>query len=98
MSAAPGERHALLKGFPRALTEGRVIHLVIHLVDILREAEGYAFQGPDREPLWINLASQQPGRFAGLGVAAQLVEQLCRRSAKKALDHGPKLWLLWRTI
>src|SRR6266516_2911372 len=98
MRTAPSERHPLLKRFPRTNAQGRVIHLVIDLMDILREAEGYAFQGPDREPPGIDLAGKAPGRFAGLGVAAQLVEQLRRRRAKKTLDHGPEMWLLWRTI
>src|SRR5712691_2851385 len=98
MRTAPRERHSLLKSFTRALAEGRVIHLIIHLMDILTEAEGKTFQSPDREPLWIDLTGHVPGRFAGLSVASQLVEQLRRCRSKKTFHYGPKTRLLWRTI
>src|SRR5260370_37656074 len=98
MRTAPRERHSLRVCFTRALTEGRVIHLVVHLMDIFREAEGKTFQRPDREPLWIDLTGHVPGHFASLSVASQLVEQLrCCRS-KKTFHDGPKTRLLWWTI
>src|SRR5437588_12722843 len=66
MRATPGEGHSLLKSFTRALAEGGMLHLVIDLVDILRQAGSKAFQGPDREPVGIDLAGHVPWRFARL--------------------------------
>src|SRR5258707_14165445 len=98
MRATPRQFHSLLKSFARALTKGGVIHLVIDLVDIFREAWSKAFQCPDREPLRVFLLGYVPGRFAGLGVSWQLVEHLRCRRAKQTLHHGPETRLLWRTI
>src|SRR5258708_21655680 len=98
MRATPGKRHSLLKSFARALTKGRVIHLLIHLVDIFTEAWSKAFQGPDRKPLRIDLASHVPWRFAGLGVASQLVEQLRCCCGKETFHDRPETRLLWGTI
>jgi len=44
MRATPRKGHSLRVGFARALAEGRVIHLVIDLVDILRQAWSKAFK------------------------------------------------------
>ena len=44
MRTASSQCHALLKRFARALTERRMIHLVIDLMDVLREAAGKAFE------------------------------------------------------
>src|SRR5205807_10073230 len=98
MRATPGEGHSLLKSFTRALAEGGMLHLVIHLMDILREAGSKAFQGPDRKPLGVDLAGHVPWRFAGLGVASQLVEQLRCRCAKKTFCNRPETRLLGGTI
>src|SRR2546421_11872445 len=98
MGAIPGECHALLKSLARALTKGRVIHLVIDLVDIFRQTWSKAFQSPDRKPLRVDLVGHIPGRFAGLGVASQLVEQLRCCCAKKTFHDRPETGLLWGTI
>jgi hypothetical protein len=90
--------HSLLKSLARTLTQGRVIHLVIDLVDILRQAGSKAFQGPDRQPFRVNLTGHMPGRFAGLGVSSQLVEQLRCCCTKKPFHDRPETRLLWRTI
>ena len=49
----------MLKSFTRALAEGGMLHLVIHLVDILTEPWSKAFQGPDRKPLGVDLDASQ---------------------------------------
>src|SRR5258708_16774020 len=94
MRATPRQFHSLLKSFARALTKGGVIHLVIDLVDIFREAWSKAFQCPDREPLRVYLLGHVPGRFAGLGGSSQFVEHLRCRRAKQTLHHGPESHLL----
>src|SRR5437868_5098798 len=98
MRATPSEGHSLRVCFTRALTKGRVIHLVIDLMDILGEAWSKVFQGPDRKPLWVYFTRHVPRLLAGLGVASQLVEQLRCGCAKKTFDDGPETRLLWGAI
>src|SRR6266496_3157585 len=98
MRATPRERHSLRVGFARALAEGRMIHLVIDLVDILRQAWSKVFQSPDRKPFRVYLTRHMPRCFAGLSVSSQLVEQLCCCCAKKTFHNRPETRLLWGTI
>src|SRR5262249_25383879 len=98
MCPTPGKGHSLLKSLARALTQGGVIHLVIDLVDILRQPWSKAFQGPDCQPLRVYFAGHLPRLLAGLSVASQLVEQLGCRCPKKTFHDRPETRLLWRTI
>src|SRR5215471_6769297 len=98
MHATPCKCHSLLKSIARALTQGRVIHLVIDLVDILRQPWSKAFQGPDCQPLRVYFAGHLARLLTGLSVASQLVEQLRCRCPKKTFHDRPETRLLWRTI
>jgi len=90
----PGKPHALCERFAWALSQGRMLHLVVDLVGPLCKDGREIRKGPHGVFMGIDLTSEQAHVLGCLGIAAQLVEQLGRGRAKQALNQRPRARLL----
>src|SRR5437879_282650 len=65
-----------------------MVHLIVHLVDILAKPRREPLQGPDRQASGINLPRHVTWVLCRLGIPRQLVQKLRGGSSKEPLNHG----------
>src|SRR6266700_5372498 len=75
-----------------------MVHLVVHVVDILTQAGRKPLQGPDCQTPKINLTRHVPWVLCRLGISRQLVQQLRGSSPKKPFNHRTHARLRRRAV